>query len=147
MVSDAQPPVEFRDDPDVLCAVACLHRNGFHDEAVAFREHFGGVDFYVPKTPRVRSRLVYVVGMDAAQALAEDLGGITVSVAKAETGEAVITRSLIALFALARVQAWMIALLLGISERRVWRNRRVLRREGVQFPRISGSNSSDRKVQ
>jgi hypothetical protein len=146
MISADQPPVEFHDDPDVLCAVACLHRNGFHREASAFRDHFGGLDFHVPKNPGARTRLVCLIGMDAAQVLADELGGVTVFVAKAETGERVVTRSLIALFSLANLPAWMIAMLLGISERRVFRNRRALRLNGVNLPSKSGPNSTVRKV-
>ncbi|WP_444611009.1 hypothetical protein [Blastomonas fulva] len=130
--------------------MAVLHRHGFNREAVALRENFGGTNFYVPKRPSQTDRYVSVIGMDAAQVLADELGGITVAIAQENTSRIVILRDRVRLFSLAGIPVRVTAVVLGVTERCILRHRVILRNAGVRFPKVTNSNpftNSARKVQ
>lgn len=140
---------DFSDDPNRLCAVAVLHRHGFHSEAISLREHFGGTNLYVPKRPCLTDRHVRLIGMEAAQLLTDALGGIVVSVAQEDTSRVAVMRARVALFSLAEIPVRVIALLLGVTDRCIRRHRVVLRNNGMRLPNASSANpftNSARKV-
>jgi hypothetical protein len=149
MVNKFHPSEEFDDNPDVVCAVACLHRNGLHNEARDFQEHYGGTRLYVPVRPSSKDRIVKIVGMKAAQILANEIGGIKIYVPMGANNPYLIKQDHIALFSLAKISAPVIAIILGMGERSVYFVRRKLRDDGIDLPsatRLSPSNSSARKV-
>lgn len=151
MTSDAAIDDQFYDDPDIVCAAACLFREGFKDEAVAMRSFFGGTRVYISKRPSATDLLVKVIGMDAAIALARELGGIMVYVSRGVDIPGQIRKQHVALFSLARVPARLVAMMLGINERSVHRIRTELRKKGMSLPQQAGGQGRtfffNRKVQ
>jgi hypothetical protein len=140
MVTPQKNAVEPFDDPDRLCALAVLRRHGFHQEANDLQRYFGGVRLYIPKRPSKTDRHVLIIGMKAAEVLADELGGIKVGVRKGENTRVAVLSAHIALLSLAGLPGWIIAILLGVTERHVHRNRERWRDQGVMFPKFSQRN-------
>lgn len=149
MVTRSQTAAEPFDDPNRLCALAVLRRHGFHEEANDLQRYFGGVGLYVPKRPSRTDRHVLVIGMEAAEVLSDELGGVTVSIRKGEAARGAVLNAHIALLSLAGLPAWIVAILLGVTERAVHRGRERWRDQGVMFPKFSNRslfNNTARKA-
>lgn len=131
---------DFYDDPNRLCPAAYLFVNGFEDAARAFRDAYGGACVYIPKRPQHSDYMVKVVGMDAAILLAEELGGAKYEISRRGLNARSRIKLHVALFSLARIPAWMIAIILNINERQIYRIRSTMRDGGVQMPQIPGGN-------
>lgn len=140
MVTPPKSAVEPIDDPDKLCALAVLRRHGFHEEANDLQRYFGGVGLYVPKRPSRTDRHVLVIGMEAAEVLSDELGGIKVDIRKGDGARSAVLNAHIALLSLAGLPAWIVAILLGVTERAVHRGRERWRDQGVMFPKFSKRN-------
>jgi len=134
MLPPPKSTVEHFDDPDKLCALAVLRRHGLHEEADILQRHFGGMMFYVPKRPSPTDRHVLAIGMEAGQLLSEALGGIRVGIPKGDNARLTVMNAHIALLSLAGLPSWVIALLLGTTDRTVARSRDRWRDQGVIFP-------------
>lgn len=140
MVTPPKTDFDRLEDEDKLCPLLTLRRHGFEDEAIILQRYFGGTDFYVPRRPSATDRHVLAIGMDAAEALADELGGISVTIPKGDDARGAVMNAHIALFSMAGIPAWLIAILLGIHVRTVYRSRERWRDQGLMFPRFSSLN-------
>lgn len=122
-------------DEDKICLVTVARRIAGDDVAAAVQSYFGGTHYYLPATIGADNELAKLVGMETAQAIADEIGGCESLVPRGLFRPDLIIREVVKWGKLADLTGRNIAMLTGISSRHVTHVTASLRRGGNLPPK------------